>query len=250
MTDTTKTVQTVHLRQLFAGMPKAERLIGLMLMRGADNFLTLLDTDWEFRCIFSESVFVLARQAVEKELRANGWHLWNHDKEDAVQDLVLHILEAVRKFDQSRGTSLICFLNKFLLRSRDLIVKIIRRKDLEDLTTDLEPEDEDVDEDDEQINPSDFIVDVAPSPEEQAIINDTRRYLIEEVTRGRRTREVAEQQLEDLLDQRGNKVSMCRFRKDLRKAFEKMRRLERSAGQPNLLTFQISETRETNRRCH
>ena len=183
------------------------------MLKGRD-FPSILD-DPEFEWIFSDSIRMLAQQEVERVLRVKGWFLSSYDKEDIVQNLTIHLLMAVRKFDPSRGVSLLRYLTKFLRRGQDLIVKVIRLRDIEDLETELKSDywDDDVDEDEKIKSPLEFIVDLTPSPEEQALSSDSRRHLTEKVVQGRRTCEVAEQRLENFLEQEGNKVARHRCRK-------------------------------------
>lgn len=247
-TATISTVSTV--RQILHGMPKAEPLIRLMELRGADwaNFWTLVHQDPKVEYLFSESIIALAQQAIAREIRARGRSLPDWKRDDIVQDLALHLVKATQKFDSTRGIPLIIFLRDFLRRSKDLLDKVFNQMDNEVLVSELKSRWcsegwclECWSDDDEEIDsPLDLIVDPRPSPEDQAIANDFEEWLIKKSVRGRRSQEAAKQQFRALLEGGGSKATRYKVRKNLQKACQ-----EEGKQIVNLL-----QSAPVKRRCH
>ncbi len=225
MQNTTKTVTTVlakdsevtAVRQIFQGMPMADRLTAFMLIKGSD-FHSLLETDSGFADLLATALYEMAGRIIEREIKSRRWWFPSADREDLVHELLVHLLKVVSRFDPSYGIPLAKYADNYLRRSRDLIGKWLRRKYCETFesveTNQLEDETED----------SPFeIPDDRHNPEKVVVAEDLKQKLLSRFpARSRKSRETAQRILEDPFDTSDGKVQRCRVRRRLREILSEL----------------------------
>lgn len=215
------------MRRTFDGLPKANQIIATMQIRGANlsDFQILLDTDSGFKSLLAEALREIAKETIQKELKANNWSLPEPDVEDAIQNMWLYIWEAILNFNPLYGTPIRRYLGKFLRKAKDFIVKSMddnsKKMPLDEMFGGYKDGEEG-----EEINVFD---EQTPSPEKLAEVNDLIQKIMERLTP--RQRSLFEQLLSGRIQTNAKtKVQIYRLRKRVMEISQDLR-------EHNLLTM-------------